>query len=328
MQDHTMKQRRLFEIMLIVLILGMGVLYWKMGQYGLVVLNLFFLPVVMSGYFLGRTSAGLLAFFCALAVTAVTVMQNTAFAAYASPAIIGLALTVWAAALGMTALLMGTLCDERARTVTDLQRAYVGVVDVLSKYLQSANPRVKDRSTRIAELSQLVAADMRMPQKAIDDVRVAALLHDLGDVKITTQLINKAVSAIDRDAAAARKYTFLGAELVQSLGVVLESALPLVVNQDDAVRDCLAAPDDCRPEDVPLGARIISAVRAYDLLLHGDAGTPPLSPDEALRALREEAHAGWGEVLRALTRVVERTTRTRFVPTPEVDGAELAELAK
>jgi hypothetical protein len=299
-----------------------------MGQYGLVVLNLFFLPVVLAGYFLGRTSSGLLAFFCALAVTAVTTLQGTAFAAYASPAVIGLALTVWAAVLGMTALLMGTLCDERARTVSDLQKAYVGVVDVLSKYLQSGNPRVKDRSTRIAELSQFVAQDMRLPQKAIDDVRVAALLHDLGDVRITTQLINKAVSAIDRDAAAARKYTFLGAELVQSLGAVLESALPLVVSQDDAVRDCLATQDGCRPEEVPLGARIISAVRAYDTLLQGEAGAAPLSPEAALRALRDEAPSGWDDVLRALTRVVERTTRTRFVPSEEPHGVELHALAE
>jgi hypothetical protein len=43
-----------------------------------------------------------------------------------------------------------------------------GVVEVLSKYLQSANPRLKDRATRVAELCQKVAAEMRIPAQEID----------------------------------------------------------------------------------------------------------------------------------------------------------------
>ena len=44
----------------------------------------------------------------------------------------------------MTALLVGSLSDERKAKVRELHEAYVGVVEVLSKYLQSANPRIDD----------------------------------------------------------------------------------------------------------------------------------------------------------------------------------------
>ena len=44
----------------------------------------------------------------------VTTLDATGFAAYSSPIMVGLAVTVWAAVLGLTALLVGTLFDARA----------------------------------------------------------------------------------------------------------------------------------------------------------------------------------------------------------------------
>ena len=165
MNKQMLKEKYAAEIMLVIVTIGMTFLLVRMGGYKMVVLNLFYLPIVLSGYFLGRTNAGVLALFSVLAVTIVVMLDPTGLQAFKSPVLVILALTVWAASLGMTAILVGTLCDERAKTVEELHLAYVGVVDVLSKYLQSANPKVKARSTRVAELSQSAAEEMRLPRK-------------------------------------------------------------------------------------------------------------------------------------------------------------------
>lgn len=296
-------KKRTLEIMLIVVALGMMALYARMGAYQIVALNLFFLPIVLSGYYLGRGSTGVLALLCALAVSIITTMRPTGFEAFASPVAIGLALSVWAAALGLTAILTGTLCDERSRAVDELQRAYVGVVEVLSKYLQSANPNVKNRSTRVAELCQLVAGEMRLPSKLLDDIRVAALLHDLEDVEVTTNLISKAVHTLDADRAQARTHTFLGADLVHSLGAVLDGALPLLVGQDAAASECLSGAPGSGWVDLPLGARIITAVRSFDVLTEGSHDHSAATRD-AIRRLRQDSPAQDAEILDALARVV------------------------
>ena len=298
-------ERRVLETMLIVVVLGMTALYFRMGVYQSVALNLFFLPIALSGYYFGRSSAGTLALLCALAISVATTLRPTGFAAFTSPIAIGLALSVWAATLGLTALLMGTLCDERARSVSELRKAYVGVVDVLSKYLQSANPRVKARSTRIAELCQRVAREMNLPSKQIDDIRVAALLHDLENVEITTTLISKAVNTLDADFAKAGKHTFLGADLVHSLSQVLESAVPLLVSQDDAARACLSGIDGPGLGDVPRGARIIAAVRIYDRLANEQAGS--VDPRDTVKRLAKDSPEQDVDVLAAIERVVLRT---------------------
>ncbi len=307
--DKKLKDdRRVFEIMLVVVTLGMTYLLYQMGGYKMVVLNLFFLPIVLSGYYLGRTSAGVLALFCALSVTIAATLDSSGFAAYNSPIMVGLALTVWAGVLGLTALLVGTLCDERATKVDELHEAYVGVVEVLSKYLQSGHPKIKARSVRIAEMCQLVAEEMRLSRKQVDDIRVGALLQDLGNVEITTKLITKAVDTLEADPTRSDKHTFLGMDLVHSLGGVLHGAVALLANQDDPARAGLAMDDDGGAGEVPVGARIIHATRAYDALTFGESGDPKNSPARALLELRKGAPGEYDEeVLNAIERMGKRT---------------------
>lgn len=302
------RERRAFEIMLVLVCLGMTTAFYVIGEYAMVALNLFFLPVLLCGYYLGRNSAGVLALLCVLSVAIVTTTLAQRFVGFNSVVMTSLALAVWAASLGLSAILIGTLCDERARTVNDLHRAYVGVVEVLSKYLQSSNPETKARSIRISELCQLVARQLRMSRKQIDDIRVAALLRDLESVEVSTQLISKAVSAVERKKGIVPKHTFLGTDLVHSLGSVLEGALPLIVSQNEEIRDVLPiVPEEDGPaSDVALGSAIILAVRRYESLTAGD-GTPHLLPaEEALRKVREETPGKFARVVDAIALVTRQ----------------------
>lgn len=309
MNKQSSKDRITLEVMLVIVTVGMTFLLYRMGGYKMVVLNLFYLPIVLSGYYLGRTNAGVLALLSVLTVTIASTLDSSGFAAYSSPIMLGLALTVWAATLGLTAILVGTLCDERAKTVEELHAAYVGVVEVLSRYLQSANPQVKARSTRVAELGQKVALEMKLPRKEIDDIRVGALLYDLGNVEITTQVLSKAVGTLEADPAKTSTFTFLGTDLVQSLGSVLSGALPLLLNQDDAVRECLTVEEDNASGDIPVGAKIIRAVRAYDELVANSAGDPGTAPRTAVQELRRDISGGFDpDVLDAIERCVRRST--------------------
>lgn len=304
MSLKTPKERRFFEIMLIVLVGATAVLGYRMGAHKVVILNLFYLPIVLSGYYLGRQMAGVLAVFSVLAMTVVTTLDSTGFAAHTSPTMVGLVLTVWAGALGLTAILVGTLCDERATTVQELHEAYVGVVEVVSKYLQGSDARAKTQSVRVAELSQQVAERMGLSPRQVDDIRVGVLLRDLGDVEVTTKLLGRALGVLEAKASE-RKFTFLGTELVRSLGTVLTDAAPLIISQEDTVQDCLAGGDDGKSAGIPLGSRIIRAVRAYDALASDESSDS--SPSKIMRRLRHDAVTRHDpEVLNALDSIVCR----------------------
>jgi len=319
MSPLSAKDRRVLEIALILVCVGLACLLLVMQGYKMVIFNLFFLPVVLGAFFLGRYQAGVLVVLCVVCASGVTASTLTEFSTAASSTVIALAVALWAAVLAMVALLVGTLSDERLEKIKELHEAYVGVVEVLSQYLQSAHPRLKARSIRVAELSQQVAMAMKSTPRQIDDVRVAALLYDVGNIEVTTKVIRRAVSSFEEGIDAGEKHTFQGLDLMLSLGSVLSGAVPLLLNQDDDVAGRGPADAVRTPTEIPVGAQIIRAVRAYVALAADDAVGTKLAHAEIFGRLRAEQLEGSDpRVLEALEAVVApRAAVPKDVEAPE-----------
>lgn len=292
------KNDRALEVMLLIVTAGLAAILYSTDELKMVVLNLFFLPVVLAGFFLGRYRSGILALFCVVIATVVIAQDLSGFASTNSPILIGLAVTMWGAVLGLTSILVGTLCDERNCRTTEAHEAHVGVVEVLSRYLQAANPMLENRAKRVANLSVEVARKMRLAPKELDDIRVAALLVDMENIEITARVIKKAVGELEDQGNLQR--TFHGAELVQSLGNVLSGAFPLLLNQSGK-----GGTSERIQGEQPFGARIIGAVRAYVQLADDPWENGDNVPVELVDQLRCDTESDFHPaVLHALEEVV------------------------
>ncbi|MGE0378371.1 MAG: HD-GYP domain-containing protein [Planctomycetaceae bacterium] len=319
MNVNDQKNQRVLEVILILITLALTALLLQTTGHRVIVLNLFYLPVVLAGFFLGRYRAGVLALLSVVVATLVVVTDMHGFAAMSSPIIVGLSITVWGAVLGLTALLVGTLCDDRSAKALEAREAHVGVVEVLARYLQSANPKLQSRALRISTLSEAVARKMRLSEKEIDDIRVAALLMDMENLQITARVIKKAVGELeDYDHSP---HTFHGTELVQSLGSVLTGAFPLLLTH-------AGQPNGLAGDRIPFGARIIQTVRAYDHVAHGTyTGSAP-SVKDALAELECDHDAEFHPaVLHALEEVLETHQSRLRISAPKCrEEAELVRI--
>lgn len=299
------------EVTLILISLTLACLLYRLSMHKFVVLNLFYLPVLLAAFFLGRYKAGALALLSVVLASVATVLDMSNFAGLASPVSIGLALATWAAVMGLSAILAGTLCDERGQKLQEVQEAYIGVVEILSRYLNSADPNLQSRTQRVALLSQQVAATMQLSEREISDVRVAALLQDIEQLEVTSRVITRAVGNL----SAARRHgdahaTFHGAELLQSLGTVVKGALPLLMHRQGHWEG--AIPDgDFLVDRMPFGARIIQTTSQYDDLCCGRAPNETFSPAQAIEALRQDSDANHHPaVIAALEQVVNLPVAT------------------
>lgn len=319
MTQNKANQRTL-EVILILVSAVLTCILYEMTGYGMIVLNLFFLPVTLAAFYLGRYRAGVLAFFNVITASIVIALHLDDFAGSTSPLVIGLSVVVWGGVLGLMALMVGTLSDELSSRMAELHEAYVGVVEVLSQYLQSGNPRLRDRSHCIAELCQEVAQQMKLSPREVDDIRVAALLHDIENIEVTARVIRKAIGDLTNEQKGAGQHTFHGTELVHSLGPVLLGAFPLVLNQAEPEQQH-STPGDRMAEHVPLGARIIHTVRAYDALKNGKWGLPGASQADVIQDLRRDAEGNHHPtVLRVLERIVSQQQVTVETPSTSSSG--------
>ncbi len=295
------QSKRITEASLIVICGALTTMLYLVDGYKMVVLNMFYLPVVLAAFYLGRHRAAILAFFSVMLATVVAASDLGSFSGENSHLVIGVSLIVWAAVMGLNALFVGTLSDERGRKIEELHDAYLGVVEVLAQYLKSADPRMNDKSKRIAVLSQEVARRMRLSEREVDDIRVAALLQDIDNIEVTAKVIRRAVGDL-QTASGSDEHTFHGGDLVQSLGSVLASSLPLIVSRGHSMEFSLE--DECPRRDEHIGAAIIHVVRQFDALT---CSRDPLEPSAAIAALQTEVdgqyHPG---VLSVLSQIADR----------------------
>lgn len=314
------------ELSLIIIIVGLACLMYQIPGVKMVVLNLFFLPVLLGAFFLGRYRAGVLALLSVVLVTIIAAQDFSQFAAFRSPLTSALAITIWGGVLGLATILAGTLSDERATQTSELHAACLGVIEVLSSYLHGAHPQLKDRPARIAELSQRIGAQLHLNSRDLDDIRVAALLQEMADIEITVRVMRKAVGDMDGANSRSSESTFKGADLVQSLGEVISGTLPLLRQFDDPVLSSelnVSAEGSSSP---PIGAQIIRTARTYDRLVFGQNSIEIQTPGTALRELNGGLHGNHlPEVLRALEQIVlltaaEQKVRPATVVKPAVPG--------
>lgn len=145
---------RAAEFFLIACVISTVFLLLSTPQTPQVALYLFFLPVCLSGLFLGLYRSGLMALLCVLAVAAgygsSTEMTRTLQLGDV------LALCVWGAALGLTSIVTGSLSDERKQFFTQVCESHRQntLTDALTEI---ANRRAFDYelTRRVAELNRL-----------------------------------------------------------------------------------------------------------------------------------------------------------------------------
>ena len=120
--DGSPRQRRSLELSLWAAIAAIvGVIHF-MPDNNVIFLNLCFLPVTLGAFYLGRHSGSLMALGCVVAATVTTVVHFD----NASAAVLldSMALGIWGAILALTAVVVGSLSDERKRHLEELHRSH------------------------------------------------------------------------------------------------------------------------------------------------------------------------------------------------------------
>jgi putative nucleotidyltransferase with HDIG domain len=220
---------------------------------------------VLAAYSLGTRSGGATALLSFLIVTIYAIASPARFTFAATTDLLVFDLLIWGSFLGLTGLVIGQLSDDRRRRIRELKSAYVGVLEILAKFLESADHYTKSHSVRVAELSSAVAAELGLSDDEIENIRAGALLHDIGKADCM-ELVKRASALADPEQREMSTHTVRGAALVRSVGAILKETVPIILYHHHYYggRDGQEGPVG---EHIPLGARIVAVADAYDAIV-------------------------------------------------------------
>ncbi len=181
------------------------------------------------------------------------------------------------------------LADGRMYANKDSGRASAGEQSssVLMTALVERNPDLGDHVNGVAELAEAVARTLGLADEEIEQVRIAAALHDVGKVAIPDAILNKPGPLDEDEWVFVRRHTLIGETIMQA-APALRSAARLVRSSHERF-DGAGYPDALSGEVIPLGSRIIFVCDAFDAMLSRRPYSPPLPVEDALAELRRNS---------------------------------------
>ncbi len=245
-------------------------------------LNFFYLPVLLAGYYLGKRAA---------LTTSVASVFLIGFFFLAWPDYISgpnlildtfIDLGVWSFFLLLAGLLIGTLYEEKEKKVTQLKLAYVGILEILSKYLDSYDRHTQGHSVRVSRLATEIAIYLKLPRAIVENIRVAGLLHDIGKADISLDILQKSAKLSQEEKELIDRHTDHGAQILGLVGDVLKESIPIVqAHHMNYLNNEF--------KDVPLEARIISVADAYDAMVSDRPYRQAKTPWKAIEEIENDA---------------------------------------
>jgi putative nucleotidyltransferase with HDIG domain len=278
-----------FEKILVLSILIIVVFISYLVSYKMGFLNFFYLPIIAAGYFLGKRMAVLTAFLCILVVIAFLLISPASFfISGVDKTYVIVSLTAWSSFLILTSAVIGYLYEEKEKRIKDLRAAYIGILEILTKYLESADRYTKGHSVRVAHLAEDIARVMGLASFERENVRTAALLHDIGKIDISMDIVQKAASLTAAEREVMSTHTEKGARIISLVGGVLEEAVPIVLAHHKYYFETkdFSAVDRAK---IPLGASIIAVADAYDAMITDRPYRAGMQPWKAYEEIEKAA---------------------------------------
>jgi diguanylate cyclase (GGDEF)-like protein/putative nucleotidyltransferase with HDIG domain len=169
------------------------------------------------------------------------------------------------------------------------KRAYIEATKALINALETKDAHTMGHATRVGNLSANLAKEMGLSD---DDVRIiehAGLLHDIGKICIEDKILLKAGALNPDEYDQMKDHSLLGYQIVKPVKFLAEEALIILHHHERY--DGTGYPHELKGKEIPLGARIVSVLDAYDTMrTAGGRYQRTLNCEEAVRELID--HAG------------------------------------
>ncbi|HEX8276136.1 MAG TPA: HD domain-containing phosphohydrolase [Longimicrobiaceae bacterium] len=147
----------------------------------------------------------------------------------------------------------------------ELQRAYISTVTMLADAVEAKDPYTHGHCEMASRHARLIARRMGLDDYQRSVVCYAALLHDVGKIGVSDGVLNKPGPLLPEERELMRAHVRVGYELLRNVPA-LQSIADVVLHHHEWY-DGTGYPDGLRGEEIPVAARIVSAVDAYSAMV-------------------------------------------------------------
>lgn len=201
---------------------------------------------------------------------------------------------------------------ENALLYDELRSSFYETVRTLCNTLEAKDRYTRGHSDRVARYAVGIGRELGLAPRRLENLRIAAELHDIGKIAIQEAIINKNARLTDDEYETVKEHCRLGIRILEPVRF-LKPILPMVLHHHERY-DGSGYPDGLRGDAIPLESRILNLADAFDAMTTQRPYNRPKTFDEALRTCEGEAGSSFDpDCVRALRSHLENRGRKTTV---------------
>ncbi|MGB2952260.1 MAG: HD-GYP domain-containing protein [Gaiellaceae bacterium] len=170
----------------------------------------------------------------------------------------------------------------------ELRDAYRGTAFLLGDVIEADDAYTGTHSRDVVDLTLVVADKLGVPARERRDAELAALLHDVGKVRIPNEIINKPGPLTPEERAVIETHTIEGERMLHKVGGLL-GQVGRIVRACHEHYDGRGYPDGLAGEQIPLVARIVACCDAFNAMTSDRSYRKALPREVAVEELRKNS---------------------------------------
>jgi HD-GYP domain-containing protein (c-di-GMP phosphodiesterase class II) len=189
--------------------------------------------------------------------------------------------------------LLTILSDQAAMTLENielygnLQNFYLEMVQTLARAIDAKDAYTHDHADRARKYARLIGTRLTLPEVMIRHIEYAALMHDIGKIGIDENILHKPGKLTDEEREIIKKHPAIGNRIIAPVAF-LSPVAPMVLYHQEWFNG-QGYPEGLAGEEIPLGARIVAVIDAYDAITSDRPYRKALSKEIAIEELNKGA---------------------------------------
>lgn len=172
---------------------------------------------------------------------------------------------------------------RRAELFAELENAYLQAVTALAKAVDAKDTYTANHGKKLGIMAVAVGRRMGLIGDDLEDLRLGAILHDVGKIGIPDAILQKSLPLDEQEWEKIRMHPVIGEQILEPIPRL--SQVARIVRHHHERFDGGGYPDGIAGNQIPIGARILSVVDSYSAIVDLRAYSMSRSHAEAVREL-------------------------------------------
>ena len=178
--------------------------------------------------------------------------------------------------------------DEKTR---EMERITIQAIMTVANTVDAKDEYTKGHSMRVAAYAEAMARRLGWSEEEIQNTYYVAMMHDVGKIGVPDAVLNKPFRLTDLEFKLIKDHTTMGAEILKDFKMFPNVNVGARYHHERY--DGKGYPEGLKSESIPLVARIIAIVDAYDAMTSNRVYRRRLSDDVVMEELQNGKGSQW-----------------------------------